>query len=370
MSGLSALLPAARRTPRFIGPITAARLRRVLLRTTLVAASVALFGRLLIEGWPEVRRASTEMMAERSSMVVLLGVVVLQVVWIAASANASRGSIAAVGGRVSGRDAVRIVMAAFTLSRVVPGGGAAGGVFATRELILMGHPAAVAMSAMIVSWAVATTTLASLMLIGAIAATTTGQIAFSYLIPSLAALAGLAGAGLIAVRVLSNASQRERLLGVVAGLLRRLGRSDRPVMRVSESLDGVAANLRDRRRLLHAASWSATAWSADAAAMWLVFYAFGHTLRLREIVIGYAFANLLNSMPELTPGWIGVFESAMSAAFVGLGVPGGVAVAAVLTYRLTSFWLPVTAGIVPALTSLAGQRRASIEDEIPQEVTA
>ena len=66
-------------------------------------------------------------------------------------------------------------------------------------------------------------------------------------------------------------------------------------------------------------------------------------------------ANLINALPELTPGWLGVLESALAATYAAFGVPVGVAVMAVLSYRLVSYWLPVAVGIGPALGMLRGR---------------
>jgi uncharacterized protein (TIRG00374 family) len=45
-----------------------------------------------------------------------------------------------------------------------------------------------------------------------------------------------------------------------------------------------------------------------------------------------------------TPGGVGPFEAAAVAGMGTLGVAAGPAVAAVLTYRLITYWLPVVPG--------------------------
>jgi uncharacterized protein (TIRG00374 family) len=47
----------------------------------------------------------------------------------------------------------------------------------------------------------------------------------------------------------------------------------------------------------------------------------------------------------LTPGGVGLVESAMTAALVAGGVPGGVAAASVLGWRLVSNWIPIGVGL-------------------------
>jgi undecaprenyl-diphosphatase len=45
-----------------------------------------------------------------------------------------------------------------------------------------------------------------------------------------------------------------------------------------------------------------------------------------------------------TPGGLGAMEAALVAGFTGVGVEPGVAVAAVLGYRLLTYWLPILPG--------------------------
>jgi uncharacterized protein (TIRG00374 family) len=45
-----------------------------------------------------------------------------------------------------------------------------------------------------------------------------------------------------------------------------------------------------------------------------------------------------------TPGGIGAVEAALTAGLTASGVPGAVAVSAVLLFRLLTFWLPVPVG--------------------------
>ena len=45
-----------------------------------------------------------------------------------------------------------------------------------------------------------------------------------------------------------------------------------------------------------------------------------------------------------TPGGLGALEAALVAGFTGVGMESGVAVAAVLSYRLVTYWLPILPG--------------------------
>ena len=55
------------------------------------------------------------------------------------------------------------------------------------------------------------------------------------------------------------------------------------------------------------------------------------------------FVGMLGNLLPL-PGGIGGVDGGMIAALIGFGVPGGLAIAAVLSYRAFSFWLPTVPG--------------------------
>jgi glycosyltransferase 2 family protein len=71
--------------------------------------------------------------------------------------------------------------------------------------------------------------------------------------------------------------------------------------------------------------------------------AFGSGLSFPQVGAAYLVAAALGSVAP-TPGGLGAFEAALLAALTGYGMPNGRAVAAVLTFRLLTFWLPVLPG--------------------------
>jgi uncharacterized protein (TIRG00374 family) len=87
----------------------------------------------------------------------------------------------------------------------------------------------------------------------------------------------------------------------------------------------------------------------DLLCLRYAFLAAGHSVHISLLLAGYGVPLLLGRASFL-PGGIAVVEVAMTALYGGLGVPASVAVVAVLTYRLISFWLPALAGIPIAIT--------------------
>ena len=63
--------------------------------------------------------------------------------------------------------------------------------------------------------------------------------------------------------------------------------------------------------------------------------------------MGYFVGMLGNTLP--LPGGIGGVDGGMIGAFIALDVSGGLAVVAVLVYRIFSFWLPTIPGAIAYL---------------------
>lgn len=84
--------------------------------------------------------------------------------------------------------------------------------------------------------------------------------------------------------------------------------------------------------------------------------AFGGGLTFAQIGASYLGAAALANIAP-TPGGIGPLEAAMIAALTGFGLDGGVAISAVLTFRLATFWLPILPGWV---TFVVMERRGEI----------
>ena len=78
--------------------------------------------------------------------------------------------------------------------------------------------------------------------------------------------------------------------------------------------------------------------------------AFGGSVPLASIAVVYLTGSAIGSILP-TPGGLGGVEAALTAGLTAAGLPGAVAVSAVLLFRLLTFWLPVPFGWA-ALSSL------------------
>jgi uncharacterized protein (TIRG00374 family) len=155
------------------------------------------------------------------------------------------------------------------------------------------------------------------------------------------------GGVLIAVALLSARLSGDRGTRL-ATRLQRHGRVGQLLATTVGWAETVAAGVQGAIRLLRARDPALLAalgwWGFDICALWACFHAFGETPPPAVVVMGYFTGMLANVLP--IPGGLGGVEGGMIAAFVGFGVPSGLAVAAVLSYRAFAYWMPMIPGVL------------------------
>jgi hypothetical protein len=152
----------------------------------------------------------------------------------------------------------------------------------------------------------------------------------------------------------SGARRRlNRLVAYAVGVSRKL--VNRPGPESADALDRFldrVAGLRLPRlqyaEVLGLAVWN---WVADCLCLAFSIRAIGVDVPWQGLVLAYS-AGMAAASVGLTPGGLGVVEAVLSASLVALGIKGHAALAAVLVYRLISFWLVMTVGwaVVAILT--------------------
>jgi uncharacterized protein (TIRG00374 family) len=81
----------------------------------------------------------------------------------------------------------------------------------------------------------------------------------------------------------------------------------------------------------------------DVLTLYFLFIAAGHPVGPGILLAGYGLPLMVGKISFL-PGGVGIVEGTMAALYGSLGVPNGVTVVVVLTYRIISFWLPTVLG--------------------------
>lgn len=157
----------------------------------------------------------------------------------------------------------------------------------------------------------------------------------------------------------------ERRLGTIA---RRSGWSGRLATRlatvpalVGSGVRTAMSLVRDRRLgLLGGVAY----WGFDIAVLGLSLKAFGTTVPVAVLIMGYFLGTLGSLLP--LPGGIGGVEGGMIGAFVAFGVPGDRALVGVLAYRAISFWLPTLPGIAGYFSLRSTVRGWRLEDQVEE----
>jgi uncharacterized membrane protein YbhN (UPF0104 family) len=299
------------------------RLERIRLKTvlTLVALGAALWVLLpqiarQSELWPQIVKANPGWVAA--------ALVAAALTYVAAAVS----MVGAAPGRVPFGPAVAAQVASSFTNRITP---ASVGSLAlnTRFLARTGTGTAAAATAVGLS-------------------TSAGFVAHGVITVFAVAWAGSAGLG-----DLTLPEPRTLLLtGGVIGVLVALGLAvpasrrflvDRLRGPLRQSFDAVREVAHSPRRLAMLFGGSAFVTLANLAALSLSLQALGASVALSTVAVVYLAGAAIGSAAP-TPGGLGALEAALVAGLVAASVDQGAALAAVLVFRLVTFWLPILPG--------------------------
>ena len=272
---------------------------------------------------------------------VLVVGLVLEAGVVAALAQVYRASLAVTGQQIGYAQGLQVSMGAFTLSRALPGGGAAGAVWAAARLRQYGVPQTRAAAGVVIEGLLAMVTLGGIVTVGAVAALFRGRVTTGGLVAACAVPAAFALLAWVGVAGVRSASMRQRFFAIARRVIPGSGaRADRWAATADDLAEAMAAG----HGFVPVIGWSALNWGLDILALWLVFIGLGVQLEVGVLILGFGVANLVTALPH-TPGGLGLVEAGMTGTYVALGTDTAVALAAVLAYRVISFWIPVLVGV-------------------------
>ena len=230
--------------------------------------------------------------------------------------------------------------------------------YSYRQFRRHGSDSATAGWTLAVSGIFSTSSLALLLVAGAIAGGggVGAAIGFAgaavYLVPGAAVL--------LAVRYASVRAALSRLMVRAAHGVRRLpwreatrARLDNFPARLEGFLDRIASIRLPARGYAAVFGLALLNWTADCAALALAIVATGQPVPWHALLLAYGAGAAVGST-GLTPGGFGLVELAVAAALTAGGLSGPGALAAVLAYRIVNFWLVILTGWVIML--LLGDR--------------
>jgi len=271
--------------------------------------------------------------------------------WLVLSAAAEVGSLVAFAliqrrlleaggvemstGRLTG-----VTVASTAIANSMPAGPVVASVFAFRQYRSRGADEVLAGWTLVAVFVVASVSLALVAAVGV-------------------AVAGAEGAGLdlvgVTVGVLVGALamgavflQRRALLWLVTVSVRGTRRLVRwppgdPVAVVDRVVADLTRVTLSVRQVLTAVWWGVANWILDCACLALSFSAVGVGIPWRGLLLAYGAGQLAANLP-ITPGGLGVVEGSLTIALVQFGGAETSTVAAVLLYRILSFWVGLPVG--------------------------
>jgi uncharacterized protein (TIRG00374 family) len=127
-----------------------------------------------------------------------------------------------------------------------------------------------------------------------------------------------------------------------AALARRLAKGPTAI---ADGLREAFGLISHPRRGLGAVIGAAGFWATQIAILWATFRAFGVSVPIAVLVMGFFLGMVANLIP-FVPGGVGAVDAGLIGAFVLFGLPKDTCFAAVLIYRLIAFWMPMPPGII------------------------
>jgi putative heme transporter len=335
-------------------PTSARRRRAVLVRRLVVAVLVVVLGyfgvSLLVSNFDEVTGAAD--LIGRPHLGWLALAIAAEVASYVTYAMAQRRLLARERPDIGLPRLTLLSVAAQALGVCLPGGYAWANVFSYRIMRRWRLDEFAAGRVLFATAALYVAALALLALIGAEVAGGSGPagdvrvIAYSV----LGALALVVGFLLLRPQL-----ARRWLLAFAAAADRRLGgrrAAAARVARLRRELDRAASLGRDA--IAGATVWLLAAWLGDVCCLIAAFGAVGSTPPWRGVLLAYCAGQLAALLP-FTPGGLGVVEGSLTFALVSYGGGQERTVAAVLLYRLISFW-----GLIPAGAACYGALRTRL----------
>ena len=233
-----------------------------------------------------------------------------------------------------------IFFAGSSIQSALPVGAAFAGVFQFRQFQLLGADEVLSGWVVIASGAISFATLAGLAGAGLALAATLGST-----FDLVEAILGVLVIAVLAVVAWANRASFYNLAARSATRLEKVlhrpqGQLSEPLAKGLERMRSVAPT---RTEWAWAVSAGAASWMADCACLACAYIAVGASVPWAGLMLAYCGGQLAVNLP-ITPGGLGVVEGSLTVALVAFGGGEAPTVAAVLLYRLLSFWLPLPVG--------------------------
>lgn len=311
------------------------RLPRLSLRRALAAlaalAVAALLARTMLGGDNGIGHAAG--LVSHPAAGWLVAAVFFEVLAYVAYAAAQQRLVRSVGRRLSVRWLASLALAAQALINFLPAGYIACNVLNFRELRRRELSAAESAWVLLVTSMLYVGALALLAIVGSeVAGSGSGAAAADVRLAAYVALGVVLSAGAAALLL----ARRGQLGRLVDRVLARFGQHS-----IRSQLSAIRL---PKRRAAAASALFLTGWLADAACLVAAFFAVGGSPPWEGFLMAYAAAQLVAFMP-ITPGGLGFMEGSLTVMLVAAGGAHAHVLAAVLLYRMITYWGALPAGL-------------------------
>jgi putative heme transporter len=242
--------------------------------------------------------------------------------------------------KIALRPMAAITLAADAIANSLPAGTAIATVFSFRQFRCRGADEAIAGWSVVANFVAGAVTLAVVAALGAVVAGAEGA--------SLDLVGPIVGALALALVMGAIFVQKRALVRTVSAavsLSRRLTSwpRDRLAARISRIIVRVTVVRLSPGKVTSVLGWGLGNWMLDCSCLAVSFLAVGAGVPWKGLLLAYGAGQLASSLP-ITPGGLGVVEGSLTIALVAFGGSASSTVAAVLLYRLISFWLTLPLG--------------------------
>jgi putative heme transporter len=172
-----------------------------------------------------------------------------------------------------------------------------------------------------------------------------GQASTNDLVGGVAIVAAVAVGIIVAVRLGLHARWVPWVLTLSVRLSRKVVHRPEgdPAELVDQALKRLTAVRPGVRDWVAAGGWGVSNWLLDCTCLALAFPSVGAGVPWRGLLLAYGAGQLAANLP-ITPGGLGAVEGSLTVALVAYGGGRITTVAAVLMYRIISFWLLLVVG--------------------------
>jgi putative heme transporter len=321
-------------------PTRSAGLRRAwLVIRILVVAGLAYFGALVVAA-NSAELSGAAGYLRRASWAWTAAAVLAEVLSYASFTQLQRVLLASGGLKTRLLPIAALTLAGNAINTTIPGGGAFATIFAYRQFRRRGADETLTTWTLVAYVSLAAITLALLAVVGLLVAGGDGPVGGLWPL-----IAGLIAGPVLAVVVLLRprtllAAGRPPLRWLRKATGRPRAAPEAILGRLVERLLAVTPSLKD---WVTGLGWAMGNWLADCSCLVLATQAVGAPIPWRGVLVAYGAAQVAANLP-ITPGGLGVVEGSLTVALVAYGGSTAGSVAAVLLYRIISFWLLLPIG--------------------------